>query len=137
MSKRKSDFIINETLVKIGSAYIWIRVAIKLKSREIPALNISKERNMLIVELLVSSLVKIYGKYPVITDGGTLYPMTCRFLNLDHHINSSLEKSLIERTMQYTKDRTEYYDDYSLCRLFSLQNKELYVKARTKLVESI
>lgn len=33
--------------------------------------------------------------------------MDCQFLNLDHHIHSSLEKSLIERKLQYIKNRTE------------------------------
>jgi putative transposase len=48
--KRISGLIIDETIVKIGSNYMWIWVAIELKSREILALNISKERNMLIAE---------------------------------------------------------------------------------------
>ncbi|HEY6535406.1 MAG TPA: hypothetical protein VIY08_06360 [Candidatus Nitrosocosmicus sp.] len=28
------------------------------------------------------------------------YPQACRFLNLLHHIHSSFEKSIIERTIQ-------------------------------------
>jgi hypothetical protein len=52
---------------------------------------------MLIAERFISSLVQIHGKHPVSTDGGTWYPLACRFLNVDHHIHSSLEKSLIER----------------------------------------
>jgi uncharacterized membrane protein len=50
--KRKiiSGLMIDDTIVKIGSNYMWIWVAIELKSREILALNISKERNMLIAE---------------------------------------------------------------------------------------
>jgi len=95
--KRISEFMIDEALIKIGSAYIWIWVAIELKSREILALDISKERNMLIAERFISSLVQIHGKHPVSTDGGTWYPQACRFLNVNHHIHSSLEKSLIER----------------------------------------
>ena len=67
---------------------------------------------MLIAERFISSLIKIHGKHVVSTDGGTWYPMACRFLKLKHHINSSFEKSLIERTMQYIKDRTEGFDDY-------------------------
>ncbi|MGD9535436.1 MAG: hypothetical protein AB7V56_16900, partial [Candidatus Nitrosocosmicus sp.] len=65
----------------------------------------------------ISGLVKIHGIHPVSTDGGTWYPMACRFLNLDHHIHSSLEKSLIERKMQYIKDGTESFDDYFTCRI--------------------
>ncbi len=80
---------------------------------EILALTISKERNMFVTERFISSLVKIYGKQPVSTDGrGAWYPQACRFLKLKHHIHSSYEKSLIERTIQYIKDRTEAFDYY-------------------------
>jgi putative transposase len=112
-----SRFIVDETVIKVGSGYAWIWVvAIEPKNRRILALNISKERNMLIAEKFLSGLVKVHGKHSVSTDGGTWYPMACRFLNLNHHIHSPLEKSLIERTMQYIKDRTESFDDYFPCR---------------------
>ncbi|MGD1839010.1 MAG: hypothetical protein ACPKPY_13255 [Nitrososphaeraceae archaeon] len=39
----------------------------------------------------------------------------CNFLGLKHILHSSLEKSLIERVMQYFKDRTESFDDYYHC----------------------
>ncbi len=45
---------------------------------------------MLIAERFISSLVQIHGNHPVLTDGGTWYPQACRFLNVDHHIHSSL-----------------------------------------------
>jgi putative transposase len=64
---------------------------------------------MFIAERFLSGLVKIHGKHPVSTDGGTWYPQACRFLKIRHHIHSPLEKSLIERTMQYIKDRTEKF----------------------------
>ncbi|MDN5867877.1 MAG: hypothetical protein L0H55_10830 [Candidatus Nitrosocosmicus sp.] len=79
--------------------------------------NKSKERNMFVAERCLSGLVKVHGKHPVSTDGGTWYPMTCRFLKLNHHIYSSYEKSIIERTMQYIMDRTEDFDDYFPCRI--------------------
>ncbi len=50
---------------------------------------------------------------------GKWYPQACRFLKLNHHIHSFVyqdEKSIIERTMQYIKDRTECFDDYFPCR---------------------
>ena len=80
-------------------------------------LKISRERNMLIIERFLSKVVKIHGKHPVSTYGGTWNPQACKFLNLDLHIHSSLEKRLIERTMQYIKNRTECFDDYFPCRL--------------------
>ena len=78
----------------------------------------SKERNiMLLAEQFISSLVKIHGQHPVSTDGRTWYPQACKFLRLPHHhIHSPYEKSIIERTMQYIKDRTECFDDYFPCR---------------------
>ena len=36
-------------------------------------------------------------------------------MKLKHHIHSSLEKSLIERVIQYFKDRIESFDDYYPC----------------------
>lgn len=117
-SKRKkiSEYLVDETIIKVGSEYIWLWVAIEPKNRQILALSISKERNMFIAERFLSGLVKIHGKHPVSTDGGTWYPQACRFLKIRHHLHSPLEKSLIERTMQYIKDRTESFDDYFPCR---------------------
>jgi putative transposase len=43
------------------------------------------------------------------------YPQACNFLHLNHRLHSSFEKSLIERIMQYFKDRTESFDDYYPC----------------------
>jgi putative transposase len=37
-------------------------------------------------------------------------------IGLKHYLHSPLVKSLIERVMQYFKDRTENFDDYYPCR---------------------
>ena len=119
MSKKRTpiqEYIIDETVIKVGSEYIWLWVAIEQKDREILAISISKERNMFVAERFLSNIVHEYGKHPVSTDGGTWYPMACKFLKLKHHIHSSFQKSLIERTMQYIKDRTECFDDYFPCK---------------------
>jgi putative transposase len=114
--KKTCEFIVDETLIKAGSKYTWLWVAIEPENKQILALNISKERNMFVAERFISGLVNAYGKHPASTDGGTWYPQACRFLKLDHHIHSPLEKSLMERTMQYIKDRTECFDDYFPCK---------------------
>jgi putative transposase len=72
---------------------------------------------MYVAERFLLTVVKENGKCPVSTDGGTWYPQACRFLNLEHHTHSSNEKRIIERTMQYIKDRTENFDDYFPCRM--------------------
>jgi putative transposase len=116
-SKRKiQEFVIDETLVRVGSQYAWLWVAVEPKNKQILALTISMERNMLVAERFIAGLVKAHGKHPVSTDGGTWYPQACLFLRLKHHLHSPHEKSLIERTMQYIKDRTECFDDYFPCR---------------------
>ncbi len=123
--EKRYEFIIDETLIKVGSEYIWLWVAIEPKNREILALSISKERNMFVAERFLLTVVKDYGKRPVSTDGGTWYPQACRFLKLRHHIHSSFEKSIIERTMQYIKDRTESFDDYFPCRMTNCKLKHV------------
>ena len=111
-----AEFVIDETQFKIGSEYIWLWIAIEPKAKEILSITISKERNMLIDERFLSNLLKEYGKHPVSTDGGTWYPQACQFLKLLHHLHSSFEKGIIERTIQYIKDRTEGFDDYFPCK---------------------
>jgi putative transposase len=116
--KRNIDeYIIEETVVKTGSELIMLWIAIiELKYREILSIYISKEqKNMFIVvvERFLSGGVNEYGEHSFSTDGdGTWYPPpACRFLKLDHHPHSFVyfvyrnEKSIIERTMQYIKDR--------------------------------
>ena len=88
---------------------LW--VAIEPKNEQILHVNMSFERTILIVAecFIVASLINKYGKHPVSTDGERTWypPQACNFLKLKHHTHSSLEKSLIERTIQYIKDRTD------------------------------
>jgi putative transposase len=142
--KKISEYILDETIIKVGSEYIWVWVAIEPESKGILGMSISKERNMFVAERFISEVVDKHGKRPVSTDGGTWYPpQACKFLKLKHHIHSFYEKSIIERTMQYIKDRTECFDDYFPCKkkkcklkhiinwldLFAdFHNKELYLK---------
>ncbi|HEX5187818.1 MAG TPA: hypothetical protein VFV86_13105 [Nitrososphaeraceae archaeon] len=63
---------------------------------------------MFVAENFIRSLVEKYGRHIVYTDGGTWYSQACRILQLKHRLHSTLEKSLIERVMQYFKDRTEF-----------------------------
>ncbi len=117
-SKRKKieEFVVDETVIKIGSELIWLWVAIEPKDKGILSINISKERNMFVAERFLFNLLEEHGKHPISTDGGTWYPQACKFLEVEHHIHSSFEKSIIERTIQYIKDRTEGFDDYFPCK---------------------
>jgi len=71
---------------------------------------ISEDRNMLVAEKFIRTLVEKYGRHTVYTDGGTWYPEAWNVLKLKHHLHSSIEKSLMERANQYFKDRIESFD---------------------------
>jgi putative transposase len=120
-------------------------VAIEPANKEILSISISKERNMFVAERFLYRLSEKHGEHHVSIDGDrTWYPQACQFLKLKHHIHSHYEKSIIiERTIQYIKDRTESFIDYFPCKkkkcklkhvinwlnLFSyFHNKELYIK---------
>ncbi|HET6589357.1 MAG TPA: hypothetical protein VFG45_04255 [Candidatus Nitrosocosmicus sp.] len=83
-------------------------------------------------DYLFASLVKVHRKhYPVFTDGERAWHpiMICRVLNLKHYIYSFIgkeEKSLMERAMQYFKDRTESFDDYFPYRVKNFKLKHVY-----------
>ena len=76
---------------------------------------LNQARNMLVVQQFLESLVSKYGKHTIYSDGGTWYPEACKVLRLKHNLHSPLERSLIERVIQYFKDRTEGFDDYYPC----------------------
>lgn len=78
--KKISEYIVDETILKVGSGYIWIWIAVEPENIQILAQNITQERNMFVAERLLSGVVRGYGKYPVSTDGRTWYPMACQFL---------------------------------------------------------
>jgi putative transposase len=105
-NKKIMEYIIDETAIKAGSKLIWLWIVIESENKEILSFYISKKRNMFVVKRFLSTVTDKYGKHQVSTDGGTWYPEACKFLKLKHHLHSSFEKSLIERTMQYIKDRT-------------------------------
>ena len=114
--KRVSAFIIDETVIQIGNQHFWLWLCIEPIHSSVLGIQISEERNMLIAEKFIRSLVEKYGKHTVYTDGGTWYEQACNVIGLKHHLHSSIEKSLMERVNQYFKDRTESFDDYYPCR---------------------
>ena len=99
--KRISAFIIDETVIQIGSQHFWLWFCIEPIHRSVLGIYISEERNMLVAEKFIRSLVEKYGRHPVYTDGGTWYDEACNILRLKHYLHSPLEKSLMERVNQY------------------------------------
>src|SRR4051794_34067429 len=63
-----SQFIIDETLVRVGREVVWLWIAIEPKSKSILDVRISLERSILVAEQFLQELIKKYGKNPVSTD---------------------------------------------------------------------
>ena len=125
--KRVTAFIIDETIIQIGSQHFWLWLCIEPIHSSVLGIYISEERNMIVAEKFIRSLVENYGKHTVYTDGGTWYDEACNVLRLKHYLHSSVEKSLMERVNQYFKDRIESFDDYypcmqDECNLFHVHN---------------
>ena len=114
---RVTAFIIEKTIIQIGNQHFWLWFCIEPIHNSVLGIYISEERNMIIAEKFIKSLVEKYGKYTVYSDGATWYNEACNLLRLKHYLHSSGEKSIIERVNQYFKDRTESFDDYYPCML--------------------
>ncbi len=82
----------------IGYKYnkLWLWFCIELVHSSVRGIYISEERNMLVAEKFIRSLVDKYGKHTVYTDGGTWYDEACNIIGLKHYLHSPLEKSLME-----------------------------------------
>ncbi|MFB5600930.1 MAG: DDE-type integrase/transposase/recombinase [Nitrososphaeraceae archaeon] len=115
--QEKKNIIVhhNETMIQIGNKHFWLWICIEPVHKSVLGIYISEGRNTFVAENFIRSLVSRYGKHTVYTDGDTWYPQACNFLHLKHMLHSPLEKSLIERVMQYFIDRTECFDDYYPC----------------------
>ena len=125
--KRVSAFIIDETVIQIGSQHFWLWICIEPIYRSVLGIHNSEEKNMIIAEKFIRSLVSNYGKHTVYTDGGTWYHEACSIIGLKHYLHSSIEKSLMERVNEYFKDRIESFDHYypctrNECNLFHVPN---------------
>jgi hypothetical protein len=64
---------------------------------------------MLVAEVFLGSLVKLYGKHIIIVlysdDGGTWCPEACSSLSLRLILHSLFEKGIIERAVESVKQR--------------------------------
>jgi putative transposase len=113
--RRVTAFIINETVIQIGSQHFWLWFCIEPVHSSVLGIYLSEERNMLVAEKFFRSLVEKYGKHIVYSDGGTWYDEACNVIGLKHYLPSSFQKSLMERVNQCFKDTTESFDDYYPC----------------------
>ena len=68
---------------------------------------ISKDRTVLTCYNFIEKLRRLYGsKYTVYTDGAYYYDQACRWLRIKHLVYDNKDKNMMERAIQYIKDRT-------------------------------
>ncbi|HLN35247.1 MAG TPA: DDE-type integrase/transposase/recombinase [Nitrososphaeraceae archaeon] len=98
-TERISAFIIDETIIQIGSQHFRLWICIEPVHSSVLGIYLSEERNMMVAEneKFIRSLVSRYGKHTVYTDRGTLYEEACNVIGLKHYLHSSIEKSPMER----------------------------------------
>jgi putative transposase len=76
-------------MVQIGyTDDTWLWVAVEPIRHRILGVYISRHRNMLVTESFLKSLINIYGKHIVYSDGGKWYPEACASLGLKHILHS-------------------------------------------------
>jgi putative transposase len=102
-------------LIQIGDtnddAWLWVVVVEPIHYR-ILGVHISKHRNMLVAESFLKSLVKIYGKHIVYSDdGGSMVSRSLQLTGTKTYTPYTIWKSIVERAIEYVKDRTEGFDD--------------------------
>ena len=109
-------FMVDETWIKVGGQEAWLWLAFEPYGRFLLGFYLSRTRDILVVELFLQCLIDRYGRHPVYSDGANWHPDACRSLGLEHHLYDVLRGNLMERLIQYVKDRTECFDDYFPCR---------------------
>ena len=72
--------MIGGTVIHIGSQHFWLWICIEPIDKSVLGIYISEERNMLVAEKFIRTLVENYGKHTVYSDGGTWYPEACNVL---------------------------------------------------------
>jgi putative transposase len=116
---RLADFIIDKTMLQIGSDYAWLWVAIEPVHKQVLGLHVSRHRNILVAEYFLISLIEVYGKgilYIQMADHGILKHVLLYWSENIYFIFTFREKSITERSIEYFKYRTENLDDYYPCK---------------------
>ena len=65
--KRISAFIIDETVIQIGNHHYWLWFGIEPVHSSVLGIYISEDRNILVAEKFIRSIVEKYGKHTEFT----------------------------------------------------------------------
>jgi putative transposase len=109
--------LIDDTRVEVGGREVVLFVAFEPNLRRIVYMRFFEATNILTALTFMKKIKALYGsRMKVLTDGAQYYRTACKFLNLEHDVYDSRLRNIMERIVQYVKDRTEDFDDYIPCR---------------------
>jgi putative transposase len=109
--------LIDDTRVEVGGREVVLFVAFEPILRRIVYMSFFEAANILTALTFMRKVKAIYrSRMEVLTDGAQYYRTACKFLNLEHDVYDSRLRNIMERIIQYVKDRTRDFDDYIPCR---------------------
>jgi hypothetical protein len=72
--------------------------------------------NILTSLIFIKRVRAIFGSnITILADGSPYYKASCRILNLRHGLYSLEIRNLMERIIEYVKDKTKLFDNYIPC----------------------
>ena len=110
------EIFVDETLVRIDGCDYWLWVAYEPNLDACLMMHLSRERTIFVCYQFFKQLRYRYGRKLIFTDGALWYNDACKWLRLQHQVYGTELKNLMERFIQYIKDRTECFDDHFPCR---------------------
>jgi putative transposase len=109
--------LIDDTRVEVGGRELVLFVAFEPRLRRIVYMRLFEAANILTALTFVKRVKALYrSRMKVLTEGAQYYRTACKFLSLDHDVYGLRLGNLMERIIQYVKDRTKDFDDYIPCR---------------------
>ncbi len=81
-------------LFRLVTSTFWLWFCIEPVHSSVLGIYLSEERNMIVAEKFIRSLVSKYGKHVVYTDnGGTWYDKACNVIGLKQYLHSPFQKN--------------------------------------------
>ena len=111
------EIFVDETLLQVDGQDYWLWIAYEPNLNVCLMMHLSRERTIFVCYHFFKRLRSKFGRKPIFTEGARWYDDACKWLRLQHQVYGAELKNLIERFIQYLKDRTaECFDDYFPCR---------------------
>ncbi|MFP3209823.1 MAG: hypothetical protein RXR82_09135 [Nitrososphaeria archaeon] len=117
---------VDETMVNAGGTPALIWVAFEPDLRAMPDFHVSWRGNSIDAYLFIRRPVHKYGGVPIYTDGAGWCADACRWAGAERAVHDRPLRNLMERMVQYVKDRTDAFDDLFPARKSRLSSRRAF-----------